>query len=128
VENGEINLFWHYKWANQVLAVEAPAQFSFAKNKMISVQKAFSHGDFTDLFQLPLSQVAFQQLQHIQQLIGDRPLSDNGDIRSYMLGVPIFTLQPKFINCCLDIKMFILFLNGFVRATANQNTKCFSGF
>jgi hypothetical protein len=28
----------------------------------------------------------------------------------------------------LDIKMFILFLNGFVRATANQNTKCFSGF
>jgi len=84
VENGESFIFWHDKWANQVLAIEAPELFSFAKNKMISIRKAFDHDDFADLFQLPLSQVAFQQMQGIHQLIEDRPLFDSYDNWGYI--------------------------------------------
>jgi len=80
----------HDNWANHILAVQAPELFSFAKNKMISVQKAFNHDDFSDLFQLPLSQAAFLQLHGIQQLIDDRPLSDNNDKWNYIWGSNIF--------------------------------------
>lgn len=90
VENGESILFWHDNWVNQALAVAAPELLSFAKNKMISIQKAFDHVDFADLFQLPLSQAAFQQMQGIQQLIEDRPLSDSYDKWSYIWGSNIF--------------------------------------
>jgi hypothetical protein len=86
VENGESIIFWHDKWANQVLAIQAPEFFSFAKNKMISIRKAFDHDDFADLFQLPLSQFAFQQMQGIQQLIEDRSLFDSYDNWGYIWG------------------------------------------
>lgn len=58
--NGDTILFWQDKWANQVLATEAPELLSFAKNKMISAELAFEHEDLAELFQLPLSQMAFQ--------------------------------------------------------------------
>lgn len=67
--NGESILFWHDIWAGQPLAVIAPELFSFAKNKMITARKAFDQEELSDLFQLPLSQTTFLQLQDIQQLM-----------------------------------------------------------
>ena len=90
VENGESALFWYDTWNNQSLATSAPELFSFAKNKLISVQKAFSQEAFSDLFQLPLSQPAFLQLQDIQHLIESMPLSDNNDSWLYSWGSNIF--------------------------------------
>ena len=83
VENGESIFYWHDNWDNQSLVVEAPELFSYAKNKSISVQRAFSIDDFSSLFQLPLSQAAFLQMQDIQQLIVNRLLSDNNDRWAY---------------------------------------------
>ena len=86
VENGESIFFWHDNWGNQSLVVEAPELFSYAKNKSISVQRAFSIDDFSSLFQLPLSQAVFLQMQDIQQLIVNRPLSYNNDRWAYSWG------------------------------------------
>jgi len=44
-----------------------PQAFSFAKDKQINVRKAFTIDDIINLFNLPLSQIAFQQVQEIQQ-------------------------------------------------------------
>jgi hypothetical protein len=46
VENGETSLFWH--WNNHPLALSAPELFSFAKNKLISVRRAFNQTEFVD--------------------------------------------------------------------------------
>lgn len=79
VENGESALFWHDSWHIQSLATSAPELFSFAKNKMITVHKAFNQEAFSDLFQLPLSQPAFIQMQEIQQIMENMPLSNDSD-------------------------------------------------
>jgi hypothetical protein len=61
-----------------------PQVHSFAKNKLISVHKAFSQDEFTNLFALHLSQVAFQQALNIQQKMGTIVLDEQvNDIWTY---------------------------------------------
>ena len=69
INNGETSLFWHDRWANDPLTISMPELFSFAVNKLITVKGAFNQDDLTDLFQLPLSHIAFEQMQNVQRLI-----------------------------------------------------------
>lgn len=79
-------MFWHDNWVNQALVTLTPKLYSFAKNKQISVYNAFNEEDFTELFQLPLSQPAFLQMQTIQQLMQSLPLSEDNDRWLYSWG------------------------------------------
>lgn len=67
VKNGKTCLFWKDQWSSQTLSEIFPHAHSFARNKLVTVHTAFTHEEFSDLFTLPLSQVAFQQLTSIQQ-------------------------------------------------------------
>lgn len=62
-------MFWKDKWLNQPFEQEFPESYSFVKNKTISVGKAFSLRTITEMFNLPLSQIAFEQMQTLQQII-----------------------------------------------------------
>ena len=53
----------------QLLLDSSPKLFSFALNKQISVKRAFEQDELSSLFQLPLSQTAFLQLQNVQQIM-----------------------------------------------------------
>jgi hypothetical protein len=57
---------------------------------MSSVQRAFNADDTSDLFHLPLSHIAFDQLQVLQQRIIHRPLSDQDDSWIYAWGSNIY--------------------------------------
>lgn len=82
---------WYDRWGSQPLAIEAPELFSYARNKMMSsVQRAFNADDTSDLFHLPLSHIAFDQLQVLQQRIIHRPLSDQDDSWIYAWGSNIY--------------------------------------
>ena len=59
--------FWKDKWETEIWRNKFPQAFSFAKDKQINVRKAFIIDDIINLFNLPLSQIAFQQIQEIQQ-------------------------------------------------------------
>lgn len=83
-------LFWHDNWGNQPLLIAVPELFSFAKNKLISVHKALSEAEFTELFQLPLSQPTFLQLQNIQPVLDNMVISDDTDRSSYSWGTNVF--------------------------------------
>lgn len=83
-------MFWHDKWANRSLKESIPELFSYAKDKLITVKGAMSQGDFTNLFQLPLSQIAFEQMQNVQQLVETFPQSEENDKWSYSWGSGIF--------------------------------------
>jgi hypothetical protein len=47
------------KWGTEILQNKFPQAFSFAKDKQINVRKAFIIDNVHDLFNLPLSQIAF---------------------------------------------------------------------
>lgn len=95
--SGRTALFWHDKWDQNVsLSDKAPELYSFAKNKMISVQKALSFDALTDLFQLPLSQIAFGQLQELQQTAQNTVLSLDNDKWMYSWGSSNFTAKKVY--------------------------------
>lgn len=50
-------------WNGQLLAVNNPELFSFAIHKNIIVKKAIQEENMCQLFSLPLSETAYQQLQ-----------------------------------------------------------------
>lgn len=54
-----------------------PHAFSFAKNKFISVKKAFGQNEITQLFNLPLSQVAYSQVLSIQQIMDSMDIDEH---------------------------------------------------
>lgn len=78
---------WKDKWSNQAFEEQFPQAHSFAKNKAISVRKASDENIFTNLFSLPLSQVAFEQAMDIQQILENNPLDDlSNDVWTYSGG------------------------------------------
>ena len=78
-------MFWKEKWLTQTLQQDFPECYSFAKkkNKSISVSKVFSPMSILEMFNLPISQIAYDQVQTIQQLMVTTSLEDNVDIWSY---------------------------------------------
>ena len=60
-------------------AAFAPELFSFAKNKLISVQTVLNMEAFSDLFHLPVSQVALAQMQSIEAELPQVVLSADRD-------------------------------------------------
>jgi len=84
IKDGRTCLLWQDNWQTTQLSQAFPQAFSFAKNKFISVQKAFSTEDLTGLFNLPLSQTAFNQLTEIQS-IRDNTALDSSSKDSWKL-------------------------------------------
>lgn len=66
VVSGHSCFFQKDKWSSQILEEQFPQAFSFAKNKLASVEKASKEENVTNLFALPLSEVAFDQVLSIQ--------------------------------------------------------------
>jgi hypothetical protein len=67
IRDGTTCLFWKDRWGQQSLELSHPELFSFAENKNISVAAAFQHEELTGLLQLPISEVAYTQLQFVVQ-------------------------------------------------------------
>ena len=79
VQNGDTCLFWHDKWLQQPLKDDYPELYSFALNNNLSVTNFYAHQQLQEIFSLPLSAEAFQQLQLIQSFIDQFPLTDQHD-------------------------------------------------
>jgi hypothetical protein len=90
VQSGDTCFLWHDSWGGTTLSLTMPHLFSFAKSKNVSVLKARSVPDVNQLFQLPLSQEAFDQLLALAQLLDELPDSDQSDAWTYSWGSPLF--------------------------------------
>jgi hypothetical protein len=94
-------MFWKDNWLNHILEHEFPRSYFFVKNKSISVSKAFSFHAVTEMFHLPLSQTAFDQVQTLQQMMQATELSNDEDIWVYTRGATKFsssTMYKKLIG------------------------------
>jgi len=92
IEDGQTCFFWTDNWMPQTPAVTAPELYSYAKNKSISVQKAVSSDIFSELFHLPVSQVAVAQMENLQSNLLTINLSDGKDKWSYTWGSHLFSV------------------------------------
>jgi hypothetical protein len=63
IQNGSTCFIWTDIWGGQVPIQGYPELFSFAKNKMLSLQQAATAEPFDHLFHLPLSEEAFFQME-----------------------------------------------------------------
>ena len=86
LKNGESILFWKDKWNGQELQLALPELFSYAKNEQVSAKKVLSLNDPVNLFALPLSTQAFQQLQQLSSLLQELPHSQGPDEWKYTWG------------------------------------------
>jgi hypothetical protein len=70
VGRGDTVLFWTDRWCNGTMQSLFPRLFSFALDNNLSVGEFCAEEDKAGLFQLPLSQQAFGELQELQPLLG----------------------------------------------------------
>ena len=66
--------------------LQFPQLFSFAKNKFISLRKALDSANIHDLFNLPVSVEAYDQMQELQFELSELVLSDENDKWTYIWG------------------------------------------
>jgi hypothetical protein len=85
IQYGNTCSLWHDPWCDPVPSQAFPHLFSFTRLEFISFSKARSM-DISNLFQLPLSEEAFDQALVLAQTLDGIEPSDSADIWSYRWG------------------------------------------
>lgn len=86
IKNGETCLFWQDNWGQHCLKNRYPELLSFVKNKSISVAAAWAQQDMTQMFHLPVSEIAYNQFQTVNQELAQIQLTNEQDIWKYQWG------------------------------------------
>jgi hypothetical protein len=88
INNGKTCSLWKDKWMDGTGQEEYPHLFSFANNQEISFADAYSNnnGSIYNLFHLPLSTVAHEELINLQNDMHDQELNGENDIWSLVWG------------------------------------------
>jgi hypothetical protein len=61
LHNGSSVLLWHDLWNGSVKNLQFPELFSYTTRSTITVKQIMDLDNISDIFQLPLSEIAFQQ-------------------------------------------------------------------
>jgi hypothetical protein len=93
---GDTILFWHDLWNNQVLKLSFPQLHSFAKSDTITLRSVLQTKNFEDLFNLPLSEVAYEQFCELIILLQGLPVSEKNDKWSYIWGNGTYTMSKTY--------------------------------
>jgi hypothetical protein len=140
VHLGDTCFLWQDYWGGSNRRQTLPQHYSFAKNKNISVSKALWASDINQLFHLPISQEAFEQLlllaQDLETLQGD----NQDDFWSYIWGSPQFfptkayqhlighrQVHPAFStrNYLICDELSATFSENITKSTATTTYSCF---
>ena len=96
IQDGLTCLFWDDMWLNRVPKIQFPELYSFARNVNISLRAASEAQDPSQLFHIPVSEIALQQLLALAQDISTLPETDDKDIWSYIWGSPFFSSSKAY--------------------------------
>jgi len=64
--DGSTVSFWDDLWSDSIMFAQYPRLHSYARNKSISVQELMMHEDLDDIFVLPLSTQAYEEMMDLQ--------------------------------------------------------------
>ena len=79
IGNGSTALFWSDLWKKNTFDIMFPRLFSYAKDKLISVQEVLNTESLFDLFHLPLSIQALEELRLLEGIIDQEYSSEDYD-------------------------------------------------
>jgi len=96
ISDGQSCLLWDDLWNGHVRKLQFPELYSFAKNKSISLSKALGTVTFHDLFILPVSIEAYNQLQDFQLELSEILLNDENDRWTYIWGNNQFSFAKAY--------------------------------
>jgi hypothetical protein len=96
IHDRQSSLLWKDLWNGQVREIQFPELYSFAKNKSISLRKAFDSVNFHDLFNLPVSVEAYNQMQEFQLELSELVLSEENDKWTYIWGNTQFSSSKAY--------------------------------
>jgi hypothetical protein len=124
---GDTFLFWLDSWklkdSSICLKDRFPRLFSFVLNDSLSASQVYEMEDISSIFFLPLSVQAHGELNELQVLMADNPLSEQNDVWSYIWGEKYYAAKfyeyihshiqvPKVYHwlwkssCVMSVKMF----------------------
>jgi hypothetical protein len=93
---GDTILFWHDLWNNQVLKLSFPQLHSFAKNDSITLRSVLQTENFEDLFNLMLSEVAYEQFCELIIFLQGLHVSEKNGRWSYIWGNGTYTMSKTY--------------------------------
>lgn len=96
VQSGTSCFFWLDLWNGQVLHQTLPELLSFCKDVNVSVHTIKSAPAVVNLFQLSLSNEAFEQFQHLNTLIQNLQLTSDSDQWRYIWGSNTFSSRKAY--------------------------------
>jgi hypothetical protein len=96
ISNGQTCLLWVDIWNGQIRKLQFPELYSYAKNKSISLSKAHGTATFHDLFSLPLSVEAYNQLHELQLEFSTIVLNEMNDNWTYIWGSVQFSSSKAY--------------------------------
>lgn len=76
VGRGDTVLFWKDLWQKEILSETHPRAFSFAIDEDVSVRRLLTADSLSEIFALPLSPQARQEVEELQTLTGQTALRD----------------------------------------------------
>ena len=91
--DGSSCLFWEDCWNGQPWRLRFPHLHSFAKKPAISLKEVLNSGSPQDLFDLPLSEEAFSQLQEIQGELNSYQVIEGNDVWTFIWGSSIYSTK-----------------------------------
>jgi hypothetical protein len=96
INNGTSCFLWKDLWADEVLNQKFPELHSFAINNNITYSKAISANQLTNLFHLPISQIAHQQLHNLQNILAVTQVSEQNDNWSFIWSTQNFSVKKAY--------------------------------
>jgi hypothetical protein len=96
IQDGSTASSWQDMWQGKVRESEFPHLYSFAIRKNITIQQVSNIEDLHDIFQLPLTNEAYQEYTSLVIELENFDLTDDADIWSYIWGSNQCTVQKAY--------------------------------
>jgi hypothetical protein len=103
IGDGKTVLFRSDVWNGHMLQQQFPRLYSFAKNKSIFVAQFLQSNQLECQFHLPLPEQAYQEYQHLQQLILQLQVEENTKDTCNTFGVIPHIHDQSFIICYIKV-------------------------
>jgi hypothetical protein len=98
LQHGSSILMWHDLWDNKVRSIHMPELFSYTLKPGIYVQHVMELDNLHSIFQLPLSEEAYQQFMTLQSELVNLEPSHANDPWSYIWGSAQFSVHKAYIS------------------------------
>jgi hypothetical protein len=127
IGNGRTIFFWDDLWNKGIPAQQYPELFSFACNSKLSIKEAKQKEHLFEIFQLPLSEQAYEQYLELNESCEQINIINAKDNWEFIWGSKIFS-KKRLSGILWGISRFIAYSNRFRKINMNQSINFSIGY